>query len=130
MADDVVVDLPAAEDEPAHVVGFVEVSAIIGSNEPLARSLSVDVAERTRRRPFGRHDHERPRGGVERLPTEQVEVLRGRRAVGDADVFLCGELEEALEPRARMLRPVPLVPVREKQGRAVKSGPTSSGPRR
>ena len=44
-----------------------------------------------------------------------MEVLRRRRAVRDPDVLLGGELEEALELRARVLGPVPLVPVRQEQ---------------
>ena len=45
----------------------------------------------------------------------EVEVLRGRRAVDDADVLLRGELEEPLESRARVLRAVALVAVRQQQ---------------
>ena len=44
-----------------------------------------------------------------------MKVLRGRRAVPDADVLLRGELKEALEPRARMLGAVAFVPVRQQQ---------------
>ena len=65
-----------------------------------------------------RHHDERSRRRVERLPADEVEVLGGRRAVRDADVLLRGELEEALQARARVLGPVPLVAVREEQGQA------------
>ena len=44
-----------------------------------------------------------------------MEVLGRRRAVRDADVLLRAELEEALEPRARVLGAVPLVAVRQEQ---------------
>jgi len=54
-----------------------------------------------------RHDDERARRHVERLLAQQVEVLRRRRAVDDADVLLCRELQEPLESRARMLGPLP-----------------------
>ena len=49
------------------------------------------------------HHHERPRARVERLPPQQVEVLRGGGAVDDADVLLRRELEEALQPGAGVL---------------------------
>jgi hypothetical protein len=83
------------------------------------RSLG-EVGDRRRRllqpqQALGRHDDERTRGRVERLAPHEVEVLRGRRAVGDADVLLRGQLEEPLEPRARVLGPVPLVAVREQE---------------
>src|SRR6476620_5370955 len=61
---------------------------------------------------------ERAGDGVERLAAEQVEVLRGGGAVRDPDVLLRSELEEPLEPGARVLRPVALVAVREEQGEA------------
>ena len=44
-----------------------------------------------------------------------MEVLGRRRAVGHADVPLRAELEEALEPAARVLRPRPLVAVGQEQ---------------
>src|SRR4051794_2982704 len=44
-----------------------------------------------------------------------MEVLRGRRAVGDADVLLRSELQESLETCARVLGTVALVPVRQQQ---------------
>ena len=47
-----------------------------------------------------------------------MEVLRRRRRVRDADVLLRSELEEALEARARVLRPVPFVSVRQQQRQA------------
>ena len=75
-------------------------SSSTGRNEP-----SRQLGERRRRalQPQqalrGEHD-ERPRRRHERLPAQQVEVLRRRRAVRDPDVRLRRELEEALE-RAR-----------------------------
>ena len=79
-----------------------------------------EVVERRARlleaeQPLRRHDDERARRRVERLAPQQVEVLRRRRAVRDADVLLRGELEEPLEPRARVLGAVPLVAVRQQE---------------
>src|SRR5205807_1204011 len=60
---------------------------------------------------------------VERLPPQQMEVLRRRRAVRDADVLLRGELQEALESRARMLRAVSFIAVREQEREARRLAP-------
>ena len=68
--------------------------------------------------------------GDPRLAAQQVEVLRRRRQVRDADVALGGELQEALEARARSARgPSP----RSRAGAAAsaaRSGPTWPGRRR
>ena len=115
VADEVVVDLAGAEHEPRdrRLVGGCVVDHGL---EPAAG----EVAERRRgllqaQQALRRHDDERPGGRVERLPAQQVEVLRGGRAVGDPDVLLRRELQEALQPRARVLGPVALVAVREQQ---------------
>jgi len=47
-----------------------------------------------------------------------MEVLPRGRGVHDADVLLRCELQEALEPRARMLGTVPLVAVWEEERQA------------
>ena len=61
------------------------------------------------------HDHQRALLGDPRLAAEQVEVLGRRRRVGDADVALGGELQEALEPRRGVLGARALVAVRQQQ---------------
>ena len=115
MPDDVVVDLPGAENEPAHalVVGLrvVDDGQEGAVGELLERRGSLLEPEQALR---GHHD-ERPGARVERLPAQQVEILRGGRAVGDPDVLLGGELQEPLEARARVLRAVALVAVRQQQ---------------
>src|SRR6185295_10367492 len=60
-------------------------------------------------------DDERPRLADQRLAAQQVEVLRGRGRVGDADVALGAEGEEALDAGARVLRPRALVSVGQQQ---------------
>jgi hypothetical protein len=62
------------------------------------------------------HD-QRQRIGFEQrcLATEEVEELRGGRAVGEAHVHVGRELEETLGPRARMIGPLPFVAVRQQQ---------------
>ena len=61
------------------------------------------------------HDDQGATGCVERLPPQEMEVLSGRRAVRHANVLLRGELEEALEPRARVLGPVAFVSMWQQQ---------------
>ena len=62
------------------------------------------------------HD-ERQRIGVEqqRLAAQHVEVLCGGRAVDDAHVEVGGQLQEALHTRARVIRALALVAVRQQQ---------------
>ena len=50
--------------------------------------------------PFGRHHDERAAGGVQRLTSEQMEVLPRCRGIGHPDVLLRGELEEPFQPCA------------------------------
>ena len=55
---------------------------------------------------------------IARLAAQQVEVLRRRREVRDADVALGGELQEALQARAGVLGARALVAVRQQQRQA------------
>ncbi len=111
--DDVVVDLAGAEHEAAHLVAWRGRSR----RAPARKAPSLKLGELRGgvlqpQQPLGRHDDERAGARVERLAAEQVEVLRRRARGRDADVLLRCELEEALEPRARVLGPVALVAVR------------------
>ena len=73
--------------------------------------------ERMPQQALRRHHDERQRIGLEqqRLAPQQMEVLRRRRAVGDAHVGVGGGVEEALEPRARVVRPLAFVAVGQQQ---------------
>ena len=51
-----------------------------------------------------REDDQRPRLLDQRLAAQQVEVLGRGGRVGDPDVALGGERQEALDPGARVLR--------------------------
>ena len=64
-----------------------------------------------------REDDERERIFLEErgLPAEQVEVLRGGRAVRDAHVDVCGQLQEPLGARAGVIGPLAFVAVRQQQ---------------
>jgi hypothetical protein len=60
---------------------------------------------------------------VERLPPERVKVVRRRARIEDPDVALCGELKEALEPRARMLRAATLIAMGKEEGQSRRLSP-------
>ena len=90
-------------------------SSSTGWKEPSDRSARRRGRLLQPEQPLRRHHDQRPRDRLERLPPEHVEVLRGGGRVDDADVLLGGELEEALQPRARVLGPVALVAVRKQQ---------------
>ena len=59
----------------------------------------------------------------QRLPAQEVEVLRRGRGLADLDVVLGRELQEALEAGAGVLRPLPLVAVRQEQDEARQQAP-------
>ena len=127
--DDVVVDLAAAEDEATHglllgarIVDHGLERAVGELGERRARVLQSQQALR-------RDDDERAGDRVERLPTQEVEVLRCRRAVDDPQILLGAELQEPLEPRARVLWPVAFVPVRQQQRQTRRLAPLRHGGR-
>ena len=84
---------------------------------PSASSRGVDATSGWRSRLFGVSTIERQRIDQQqrRLAAQQVEVLRRRRAVGDADVDVGGELQEPLGPRAGVIRALAFVRVRQQQ---------------
>src|SRR5262249_2917592 len=116
--DDVVVDLPLAEDEPLDAVvgrrGVVEHGPELAARKLLERRSGLLQPQE----PLRRHDDERAGRRIERLPPQEMEVLGGRRAVRDPEVFLRRELEEALEAGTGVLGPVALVAVRQQQRQA------------
>jgi hypothetical protein len=97
--DQVVVDLARAEHEAGDVLAAARQTVVV------QHGLEVALGELGQRRRGGRqsqqalrgHDHQRAPLRDQRLATEQVEVLAGRRAVGDADVALGAQLQEALQ---------------------------------
>ena len=90
-------------------------SSITRSKPPSASSVTVERGLRQPQQALRRHHDQRPRLGHERLAAQQVEVLGRRGAVGHPDVALGRALEEALEPRARVLGARALVAVRQQQ---------------
>ena len=71
-----------------------------------------------RSRRLRRHHDQRALLGDPGLAAQQVEVLRRRRRVGDPDVALGGELEEALQARGGVLGARALVAVGQQQRQA------------
>ncbi len=79
--------------------------------EPRDRAL---VAQQRLRR----HQDQRLAEVALQLAAQDVEIVRRRRAVGDLHVVLGAHLQEALEPRRGMLRPLALVAVRQQADEA------------
>ena len=84
---------------------------------PSSSSRGVEATAGCRSRLFGVRTKSGSGSRCEQrgLPAQQVEVLRGRRAVHEPQVDVGGRLEEALGSRARVLRALPLVAVRQQE---------------
>src|SRR5690606_39142704 len=113
--DQVVVDLPGAQDDARDLVATVGGLRVVEYGVERAGGQLVERRDRARvaQQALGREDDERLPVLPQRLEPQQVEVLRGRRAVGDRHRPFAGELEVALDARARVLRALTLVPVRQ-----------------
>src|SRR5213595_2626995 len=111
---EVVVHLAATQDEPAHGVAGRRGGVVEHRLEPSGRQILEPRARlRQPQQALRREQHERPELGVTRLAPEQMEVLRRRRAVGDADIPVGAEREKALDAGARVLGSLALVAMRE-----------------
>ena len=107
---------------------FSRRSAAVGSSRMKWKWPSVSSSRRGRgaveaQQPLRGEDDQRPRLADQRLAAQQVEVLGGGARVGDADVALGGQRQEALDAGAGVLRPGALVAVREQQGEAAGLSP-------
>ncbi len=126
--DEVVIDLAAAQEDALHLG---RIDGVVG-NDALERARSRgrragSTASGCRRSDFGREDDERLAPGALHLAAEHVEELRGRREVADLDVVLGRELQEALDARARVLRPLALEAVRQEQDEPAEPRPLVLG---
>ena len=72
---------------------------------------------------LGVKHHQRFAPAPQRLPAQQVEVLGRGGGLADLHVVPRGKLQEALEARARVLRPLPLVTVRQQQDQPGEQSP-------
>src|SRR5262245_43073261 len=137
--EEIVVDLAATEEQPAHGAALdldarlrrVAERDVVddGAEGALRELLERRHAELVPEEALRGHDDERFPEVPVHLPAERVEVLRRRTQVADLHVVLGAELEEALEARARMLGALALVPVREQQDEAARPLPLRLGRR-
>ena len=70
-----------------------------------------------------RHDDQRLAERPHHLPPQHVKHLRGRRRHAHLHVVLGAQLQETLEARRGMLRPLPFVAVRQKQRESAEPAP-------
>ncbi len=65
-----------------------------------------------------RHQDQRLAIGPVQLAPQNVEIVRGRRAVRDDPVVFGAKLQKPFQPRAGMFRPLALIAVRQKHHQA------------
>src|SRR5262249_19801411 len=109
-------DLAAAENEPAHVACARPRLRVVDHLTPLSfRQLTWGGRdERVAQQTLWREHDERQRVLLEerRLPPQQMEELRSRRAVGDAHVDVRGELQKSFGAGAGVIWPLAFVAMR------------------
>src|SRR5262249_16799373 len=103
------------EEDLLHLVGL----RVLARDDALELAV-LEVVDLRRRlgmtkEALRREDDERLPPGAEHLTAERVEEPRRRRQVADLDVVLGRQLQEAFDARARVLRPLPFVAVRQKK---------------
>ena len=103
MRQQVIIDLAAAQQHASDAGRLLRPFRVVEHGPEPARG---EIRERRRGRgqpqqALGCHHDQRPQLGVLRLPPQEMEVLRGRRAVDDADVALGAQRQVALEARAQ-----------------------------
>src|SRR5918993_238785 len=120
---EVVVDLAGAQHDAADLVVPEELHALgsalrIVDQHPVEMGALRDIgkaggAALVAQQRLRGHQDERLAEVTLELAAQDVEIVRGRRAVRDLHVVLRAHLQKALEPRRGMLRPLALVAVRE-----------------
>src|SRR5262249_27281151 len=131
--EQVVVDLTGTEHNARDLPGIDRRRVVQDLSECAARQI-LDTRDSLwmPQQALGREDHERltdaaPVGPTEHLAAQQVEVLGRSSAVGDLDIVLGAEREEALDAGARMLGPLAFEAVREQQHEAARLAPLLLG---
>src|SRR5438552_2640777 len=122
--DEVVIDLAAAHDNAAHVLG----NELVGFGDQRLELAFGELSERRHgglvpQQAFRAHDDQRLAKVAHQLPAQQMEDLRRSGRHADLHVVLGAELQIALRPRRRMLGPLPFVPVRQEQGESADAAP-------
>jgi len=115
VADDVVVDLAAAQAQACDLFARAGQGRVVDHalEATVRQLLDVEVAAGWRSRLFGVMTTSGRCLATSAWAPQKVEVLRRRRAVGDADVPLGAQLQEALQAAARVLGTRALVAVGE-----------------
>src|SRR3989442_12942519 len=122
--DEVVIDLAAAHDNAAHVlgdelVGFADHRLELALGELLQRRHGGLVPQQA----FRAHDDQRLAKVAYHLQAQQMEDLRRSGRHADLHVVLGAELQIALRPRRRMLGPLPFVAMRQEQREPADAAP-------
>ncbi len=120
----VVVHLAAAGDHALHARALQRIDLGDHGLEPAL----PQVAERRTGQPvaqqaFRRHHHQRLAQVLQHLPAQHVEHLRRRGGHADLHVHFGAQLQESLQARRGMLRPLPFLAVRQQQGQAAQAAP-------
>ena len=107
-------------------------SSSTGWNAPSASSARVERRQRVAQQALGRHHAPAAAGrgaAASACRRSRWKYCAAVVRVGDAQVVLGGELQEALEPGAGVLRALPFVAVRQQQHQRRASAPTWRAPR-
>src|ERR1017187_7230593 len=129
----VVVDLAGAENHARDALVLAQFRVAQNLQKPSGGELPrVRNRLRMPQQALGREDrqwlaHAAPVVAAVHLAAQQVEVLRGRGAIGHLHVVLGAEREIPLDARAGMFRPLALVAVREQQHQAAGLAPFRFG---
>ncbi len=91
------------------------------------KSSALETASLLAEQRLGREDDERFAEAAQHLPAQDVEIIGRRRAVGDLDIALGAELQEALDARRAMLRSLAFIAVGQQQHEAVGAQPFALG---
>src|SRR5690554_387138 len=113
--EDVVVDLPGAED---HTLGLLRIDIAIGEDPvelTIAELLEAADAAAVSEEALWRHHDERLSPSALHLPTKAVEELGRRREIDDLHVVFGTELKPSFESRTRVFWTLPLEAMRQKE---------------
>ena len=114
--EQVEVDLARAEHHARDILGREIVDLVHHALEmPLGQFVERGHRQLVPQQALRRHDDQRLAERPHHLPAQHVEHLRGRGRHAHLHVVLGAELQEALEARGRMFRPLPFVTVRQEQ---------------
>ena len=115
---ELVTDLARAQHEPSDRVPVERLAGAVvehGMEPVVGERGDGGTGVRHPEVALGREDDERPAHPVLHLPAQRVEVLRRGARVDDPHVVLGAQREEPLHARARVLRTLPFVRVRQQQ---------------